>query len=138
RRFTIVAAVGAERLGLSDGVCVPQEQSFCFHMARKAAPNLSNDAGGDPVYGALPAQQVLGVGSYLGLPLETPEGRPFGSVCAMSRSPFAFTRADRRLLTVFALVLSQIVNRERSAREAAEGAAPSLAVTLGLGSPAGP
>ncbi|HET9073267.1 MAG TPA: hypothetical protein VFN48_01680, partial [Solirubrobacteraceae bacterium] len=46
RRFTIVAAVGAERLGLSDGVCVPQEQSFCFHMARKAAPNLSNDAGG--------------------------------------------------------------------------------------------
>ncbi|HET9720962.1 MAG TPA: GAF domain-containing protein, partial [Solirubrobacteraceae bacterium] len=113
------------------GVPVPIEESFCLHMANGLAPNLTNDAAAHPVYGALAAQSALGIGSYLGMPLRIPDGRPFGSLCAVSHSRFAFTMSHRDVLATSALLLSRLVNRERSAI-ARRGECPSMASTLGL------
>src|SRR5689334_8713279 len=55
-RFRIIDARGDSSFELEPGASIDLSDSFCIRMAAGDAPNISNDAGADPVYGALPAQ----------------------------------------------------------------------------------
>ncbi len=108
-RFWIVDASGDTSFGLTPGLNLGIEQSFCFSMASGRAPQLSNDAANDPVYGQLPAQADLGIGSYVGVPLEMADGSRMGSLCAVAHHTYAFRMASRDLLLRSAPVLSAAV-----------------------------
>ncbi|HET9073116.1 MAG TPA: GAF domain-containing protein [Solirubrobacteraceae bacterium] len=130
--FAIADAAGDGSFGLRPGLTIPIADSYCFHMADGRAPRFCNDTAHDPVYGSLAVQAALGCGSYLGVPLEWPDGSPFGSLCAVARSAYAFTAANRDLFIAASRVLSRtLYSRYADSTCAALGAAL-------LGSPTAP
>ncbi len=53
------------------------------------------------------------MGSFVGVPLELSDGRPVGTLCAMSRELHAYTAGRWELLTVLSRLLAYELERER-------------------------
>ena len=113
RSFWIVDAVGDGSFGLEPGMHFPLHEAFCKSMATERAPKLCNDAASDPVYAELASREALGIGSYVGVPLEVSGGERVGSLCAISRRPGAYSEVDLRLLQVMADMLAYELERAR-------------------------
>jgi GAF domain-containing protein len=113
QRYWVVDASGDASFGLAPGFNLEITESFCLSMVTGRSPQLCNDAAKNPVYGQLAAQADLGVGSYLGVPLELGDGSRIGSLCAIAHHPFAFRMASRHLLTRSAPVLSMALPETR-------------------------
>ncbi len=116
-RFWIIDSAGDETFGLDAGMQLPLNESFCMSMAANRAPQLCNDAAGDPVYGMLAAQQDLDIGSYVGVPLELADGSRVGSLCAIAHQHDAYCETGRQLLVVIARFLAYELERERREAE---------------------
>ena len=77
----------------------PLSYSFCKHVVAAGAPVEIADAREDDRVRDNPAIPEFGIVAYLGVPLASPDGTVFGSVCAMDQRPRAWTADDRALLT---------------------------------------
>jgi len=109
----IDARTGDSSFELEPGSAMPLDGSLCFHMAAKRAPQITGDAGADPVYGQLAAQKALDIGSYVAAPIVLPDGTAVGTLCAIARRLGAYGEDDLELLSTMARLLAFHLQQER-------------------------
>ncbi len=102
------AGVGSET-GAAQPSCA-REEAFCNHTIRSQEATMIEDATQDPRFANNHfVTGPLGVRSYLGVPLTTPDGYNIGALCVFGSEPRSFTAADKEVLSNFArVVMSQM------------------------------
>jgi diguanylate cyclase (GGDEF)-like protein len=95
----------------------PREISFCKLTIQAREPLLIPDASRDPRFANNPL--VTGpphIGSYLGVPLTTPDGYNVGSLCAIDTKPRNYSVEQIGLLEGFAALVMNVLELRRIAR----------------------
>lgn len=102
----------------------PREVAFCNHTIRGRDPLVVTDAGRDERFRDNPlVTGAPGIGSYAGVPLETPDGYNLGSLCAIDTKAREFDPAQIEILKeLAALVVEQLELRLIADRDALSGA----------------
>jgi GAF domain-containing protein len=86
RQQTIDALVGdTAALGLSEGIVVPIEQTYCRHMLSGDMPNVVRNTRVEPAVRDLIATRTIG--AYVGVPVTLADGRLHGTLCCASSQP---------------------------------------------------
>lgn len=100
---------------ISSDRCAPQNncarsEAFCDHTIRTHEAMMIEDATKDPRFADNHfVTGPLGVRSYLGVPLTTPDGYNIGALCVFGTEPRSFSPADKEVLNNFAkVVMSQM------------------------------
>ncbi len=107
----------------------PLSHSFCQHLVTADGILVVEDARNDPRVCDNLAIRDLGVVSYLGAPLVTPDGYVLGSLCAIDSKPRRWTSEDIVNLTELAgIVMSEIALREEVAQREEAGRQQRLLV----------
>ena len=92
--------------------------SFCSRMVRGDGPRFAPDVSRVPIYRDAPVSRQLRIGSYIGVPLNRPDGSMIGTLCAVGRE--AISPEHRRFLPLAeacAELASEIwVRREQATR----------------------
>jgi GAF domain-containing protein len=66
------------------GTSVPWDESFCRRMVSGAGPRVSTVTAATPAYAQLLTRHFERVAAYVGVPLLTPDGEVFGTLCGIS------------------------------------------------------
>lgn len=72
--------------GLPQGGELPIETTFCDTVHRQLEPVVFDAASLDPVYTNHPSPALYGFESYISVPIILPDGRFFGTLCALGRT----------------------------------------------------
>lgn len=90
--------------------------SYCERVAHGEMPSVIPDSSLDPVAAEVRSTKLLGIGSYVGAPIELSTGEIFGMLCCISRSPNpSLKEMDARFLEAMAdLVAPQIERTKRN------------------------
>src|SRR4051794_30950990 len=79
-------------------------------------PAVGADSGADPVTGRAAGTQEPGIGSYVGVPVRTPDGSVHGMLCCISgAAPPELTVADERVLEMLAGILGELAGDDARA-----------------------
>lgn len=76
----------AASFGLDLETAIPLDGTYCQRMLDGRLGNVVPDTADDPVTSVMPATADADVGAYVGVPLRLPDGRLYGSLCAISHS----------------------------------------------------
>jgi len=95
----------------------PLTHSFCQHVITSGVPLVVDDARANPLVCDNPAIRDLGVASYLGVPIHSPDGFIVGSFCVMDSRPRNWSERDCELLTEFAGLVETEINLRNARRE---------------------
>ncbi|WP_299035932.1 EAL domain-containing protein [uncultured Pseudokineococcus sp.] len=132
----IATAHDEDPLGNRVGLVRPWQDTFCARMVEGSAPMVAPVVDEVPAYEGMRAVTGLEVGSYLSVPVECPEGRLLGALCAAGLEPrgpdLEASLPDVRLqASLLGVVLSHELRLEREVRRAerAEAAASTDALT---------
>jgi hypothetical protein len=110
--------------GLEDGHAVDRADSMC-HLLLAGGPSSTSDAAADPVYGAAPVRERLGITSYVGVPVRDGDGQVVGTLCGIDRSGIEVTEATvdvlRKLADLMALQLGPLAAERIVIRRRAQG-----------------
>ncbi len=102
----------------------PRGVSFCAQTITQRRPMIIPDATLDPRFFTNPL--VTGdpwIRSYLGIPLETPNGYNLGALCVIDMKPRVFSDNEVGILTTFAkLVMNELDLRQIATSDALTGA----------------
>jgi hypothetical protein len=106
--IALVSLIDADRQWLKSCVGMdvsetPREISFCTHTIQRREPMVIANATEDPRFANNPL--VTGppyIASYLGAPLETPDGYNVGSLCAIDTKPRTFSATQIEVMKSFA------------------------------------
>ena len=91
----------------------PLSHSFCQHVTATGEPLIVPDAGLDARVRDNLARRDLGVVSYLGVPLTTPDGHVLGSLCAVSGEVRAWSEDDLAVMRdLAAIAMTEIALRD--------------------------
>ncbi|KAA2315501.1 sensor domain-containing diguanylate cyclase [Pseudooceanicola sediminis] len=124
-----VSLVDEERQWLKSSVGLtitetPRDLSFCTHTIKTREPLIVPDARLDTRFRDFP--YVIGepgVRSYLGLPLETPDGYNLGALCAIDTVPRDFTTTEAAIMKNFSrLVMNELELRQIAMSDSLTGA----------------
>jgi GAF domain-containing protein len=86
RQQTIDALVGdTAAMGLSEGLVVPIEQTYCRHMLSGDMPSIVPNTRAEPAVRDLIATRTIG--AYVGVPVTLADGRLHGTLCCASSQP---------------------------------------------------
>jgi hypothetical protein len=77
----------------------PLSHSFCQHAIAARKPLIIEDAREHPVLRDNHAIRDLGVIAYAGIPLESRDGQPLGTLCVIDHKPRKWTDQEVELLT---------------------------------------
>jgi hypothetical protein len=80
----------------------PLSHSFCQHAIAARKPLIVEDARKHPVLHDNDAIRDLGVIAYAGIPLESADGQPLGTLCVIDHKPRKWTDEEVELLTSIA------------------------------------
>ncbi|MCW3041812.1 MAG: diguanylate cyclase/phosphodiesterase [Solirubrobacterales bacterium] len=111
----------------------PLSQSLCRIVVERDAPLVVHDATEHRLLAAHPAVTELGVASYAGVPVRSPDGPVLGALCVLGRSPRTWSAQDLGDLETIAAVVRDTI--DLAARRAADGDA--VAAVTGTADPAG-
>jgi PAS domain S-box-containing protein len=103
----------------------PVERSICQRVVESGEPLTIEDLSEDVVVSASPLRMALGMNSYLGVPLTTPEGHTIGTLCVLGGSRRDWTEEDQDTLCDLAAIVAQEIEGRR-ARIRAEEATRAL------------
>ncbi len=104
-------------VGLDGAENMPRGISFCNHTIKSREAMHIPDAKLDPRFRDNPL--VTGppyIGSYLGVPLATPDGYNLGSLCAIDYKPRTFTESQISVLKSFAALVTDEIELRRLAQ----------------------
>ena len=91
----------------------PLETVFCRRVIEGRIPYVVSDVSEDKDVRELEMTRVSKIGSYVGVPLQFSDGRLFGTVCCMSRSPSPELRErDAGFMGVIARLIAEHIERE--------------------------
>jgi GAF domain-containing protein len=86
RQQTIEAVAGdAGALGISEGLVVPIEQTYCRHVLSGEMPSIVPDTRAEPAIRDLLATRTIA--AYVGVPVRLSDGRVHGTLCCASSQP---------------------------------------------------
>lgn len=77
----------AQSFGWQEGQRIPLTRTFCQRVIEGNMPRVIPRAHGDECAKDLDITYEAGIGSYVGVPLRFSDGRLYGMLCALSRSP---------------------------------------------------
>ncbi len=90
----------------------PRDISFCGHAILEDQPMVVEDALRDPRFLDNPlVAGELGLRFYAGIPLLSPQGLPYGTLCLLDYTPRTFTPEQREALQDLALLAEDELNR---------------------------
>lgn len=114
---TIVVSHIHDRLGLGirPPVTVPRSATFCDAVLSTLQPLIVPDADLEP-YRGLPAKQIVGTKTYIGVPIILSDSRLFGTLCAHDRRPLDLGQHEIDLMLVLARLVASHVERDEVAR----------------------
>ena len=96
----------------------PLTHSICKHVVQSGEPLFIPDTRIDHLFKDTPAVREIGVVSYLGFPLKSPEGHTFGAFCAIDTKPRNWSTADIEIMRELAeLTISEISLRQSRKKE---------------------
>jgi EAL domain-containing protein (putative c-di-GMP-specific phosphodiesterase class I) len=85
-RQEITSATGdLDGMHVSEGMSLPLEESFCVRVLSGQLPPVVTAADRNPLTRDLAVTGELGIGSYVGAPVRSPDRRPVGMLCCISR-----------------------------------------------------
>lgn len=99
-------------LALDEG---PQlDETYCRLLCEREIDPLIPDTHEVEALRSIPATEAVNIRSYLGMPISLPDGRLYGTICALSHEPRPdIKETDLRLLTLAArLIGDEIARRE--------------------------
>jgi len=119
--ITLVSLVDAERLWFKSklGVSInemPRERAFCSYAIQRRGPLVVNNALEDPRFSHNPL--VIGepyIRFYAGVPVNSIDGHPLGTLCAIDTYPRVLTDQQLETLEALAGVISREIQRRESA-----------------------
>jgi diguanylate cyclase (GGDEF)-like protein len=120
--IALVSLIDADRQWLKSCVGMdvsetPREISFCTHTIQRREPMVIANATEDPRFANNPL--VTGppyIASYLGAPLETPDGYNVGSLCAIDTKPRTFSANQIEVMKSFAALVMNEMELRRIAQ----------------------
>lgn len=86
-KFIRAADGPAEAAGLAPGTRFNIEDSYCYRLLNGRIPEAIYDARNDPLSCDIPLTSVLGIDSYMGVPVLLGDGRSFGTLCCVNFEP---------------------------------------------------
>ncbi|WP_343562430.1 sensor domain-containing diguanylate cyclase [Kiloniella sp. b19] len=107
------------------GVCeTGRDISFCTHAIQQTDPFIVNNAEEDPLFMNNPlVTEDPHIRSYLGIPLQTPEGYNIGSLCGIDIKPRDFQPHEVEIMKSFArIVVDELELRQIASSDALTGA----------------
>lgn len=90
--------------GVSEGLVIPRQDSFC-HRLLSGAPPATSDAAHDPDYADVPARESFGITSYVGVPIRSTEGQVVGTLCGIDRGAVSVPAQSLHILQTLAGVV---------------------------------
>ena len=91
--------------GVEAGRSAERSDSFCHRMLA-GAPTATADAGADPAYADTPSREVLGIQSYVGVPVRDSSGAVVATLCGIDRSSVPVDDRTIEVLRQLAEVIS--------------------------------
>ena len=91
--------------GVEAGRSTSRTDTFC-HRLLGGAPSSTSDAANDPAYADAPIRSVLGIGSYVGVPVHDASGRVVATLCGIDRGHVEVEGQTVEVLTRLAEVIS--------------------------------
>ncbi|HEV7847616.1 MAG TPA: EAL domain-containing protein [Thermoleophilaceae bacterium] len=76
-----------DRFALYEGANQELCESYCGRVVSGVFPNLIADAQHDPLTRDLPVTELRGIGAYIGVPINRPDGTLYGTLCGLSNGP---------------------------------------------------
>jgi PAS domain S-box-containing protein len=104
----------------SDRREVPIERSICQRVIEAGGPVSIRDLGEDALVGSSPLRVAMGMASYLGVPLSTPEGHVIGTLCVLGGEPHEWSQEDQSMLGELAAIVSLEIDGRRARMRADE------------------
>lgn len=86
-KFIRAAEGEAEASGLLVGTRFPIEDSYCYLLLSGRIPEAIYDARTNPISCDIPLTRLLGIESYMGVPVMLGDGRAFGTLCCVNFEP---------------------------------------------------
>lgn len=97
----------------------PLEQTYCQRIVAGALGPIVHDAARDPIAAALPVTQELGIGAYIGVPVQFSDGRVYGTLCCLSGSASPeLSERDVLFMRMAAAIVGEQLEREGVERDA--------------------
>lgn len=86
-KFVRAADGAAEATGLAPGTRFNIEDSYCYRLLNGRIPEAIYDARSNPLTCGIPLTSILGIDSYMGVPVLLGDGRSFGTLCCVNFEP---------------------------------------------------
>ncbi|GHA73890.1 sensor domain-containing phosphodiesterase [Cognatilysobacter bugurensis] len=109
---------------VAPGTSYPLEQTYCRRVTRGELPSIVQDGRNDPRVCDLAITRDLDIGTYIGVPVELPDGSLYGTLCCISHE---VDRSIHERDVKFMRVLGALIGNELGERQAA-GAARSARI----------
>jgi hypothetical protein len=110
--------------GIEEGVSVDRADSFCHRMLN-GAPSWTGDAANDAAYKDAPVRALVGITSYVGVPVRDEEGHVVATLCGIDRGEVKVDDATigllRQLGEIIAAHLQPLANEGVVIRRMPEG-----------------
>lgn len=91
--------------GICEGTTLGRNDSLCARMLA-GAPRHTSDAAGDAAYLDAPIREVLGITSYVGVPIHDAHGAVIGTLCGIDRGVVEVDDAVLGVLEELASIIS--------------------------------
>lgn len=83
----IVLVSESSTYSVQDGDVLPWADSFCARMVQGEGPQIAPRSAEVKAYAEAPIGQQVPIAAYIGIPLQWPDGRLFGTLCAIDPAP---------------------------------------------------
>lgn len=114
-----------DSFGFDAGDAFPLEDTYCRRMVAGEIPNVIPDARANSVLKDLPSAGDAAVRAYIGVPVQLPTGRIYGTLCCASHHPMErLEGTDVRFLRVLARLLADDLDRQEQPVEVAVATPP--------------
>ena len=121
--WIVLQSLGTEpRYSVKTGDVLRWSDSFCSRMVRGEGPNIAGRADDIAAYREAPVGRAMPIGSYVGLPMKTPDGQLFGTLCAIDPHTKQNLDLGAPLLQTVGRLLATVLAREIARDDAARRA----------------
>ena len=110
----ILYARNSRSMQIPEGLTVAWEDTLCKRSLDEGRPYVDDVA---HTWGDSDAARKLGIATYAGTPIEGPDGRLYGTLCAASDQRKPMAPDAERVLRMFSRLIGQQVEREQLVRD---------------------
>jgi signal transduction histidine kinase len=116
------ATADAESFTIVEGASLPRVAGYCRRVMESGAPWVIRDTSIEPEVRDLAITSAGQLAAYIGVPVTAPDGRPFGTLCAINHTPRPdLGEQDVAILQALADVLGYHVDQLEQRGEAIDG-----------------